>query len=172
MEKLGINLSLLISQLVNFSLLAALLYLLLYRPVLRMLNQRKERIARSMADVDAAREAAARAQQEYDRRVAEAQRRAQEIIAQASLAGEQAGAEIKAAAAREADAIRQQARDEAAQERERILADAQKQIASLSVLAAERVLGQTLDADVQRRLIDQFLAEMGDITARAGEAKP
>ncbi|MGQ9768506.1 MAG: F0F1 ATP synthase subunit B family protein, partial [Anaerolineae bacterium] len=88
MEKLGINLGFFISQLVNFTLLAVLLWLLLYKPVLNMLNQRKERIAKSMADVDAAREAAARAQQEYDRKIAEAQRKAQEIIAQAAQTGE------------------------------------------------------------------------------------
>ena len=54
MASLGINLSLLVSQLVNFTLLAVLLYLLLYKPVLNMLKQRRDRIARSMADVDAA----------------------------------------------------------------------------------------------------------------------
>lgn len=172
MEKLGINLGYLVSQLVNFTLLAVLLYLLLYKPVLRMLNQRKERIARSMADVDAAREAAAKAQQEYDRKVAEAQRKSQEIIAQAAQTGEQAGTEIKAAALREAETIRQQARTDAAQEKAQILADAQKQIADLSMLATERVLGQALDRDLQRKLIDQFLAELGGNGAHAGEGKP
>ncbi len=107
---------LLVSQLVNFTLLVVLLYLLLYKPVLRMLHERKERIARSMADVDAAREAAAKAQQEYDRKVAEAQRKAQEIIAQAAQTGEKVGAEIEADAQREAEAIRQKAREEAAAE--------------------------------------------------------
>jgi F-type H+-transporting ATPase subunit b len=172
LEKLGINLGYLMSQLVNFTLLAVLLYLLLYKPVLRMLNQRKERIARSMADVDAAREAAAKAQQEYDRKVAEAQRKSQEIIAQAAQTGEQAGTEIKAAALREAETIRQQARTDAAQEKAQILADAQKQIADLSMLATERVLGQALDRDLQRKLIDQFLAELGGNGAHAGEGKP
>jgi F-type H+-transporting ATPase subunit b len=172
LEKLGINLGYLVSQLVNFTLLAVVLYLLLYKPVLRMLDQRKERIARSMADVDAAREAAAKAQQEHDRKVAEAQRKAQEIIAQAAQTGEQAGTEIKAAATRDAEMIRQQAREDAVQEKAQILADAQKQIADLSMLATERVLGEALDPDLQRKLIDQFLAEMGGNGARPGEAKP
>ena len=109
MESLGINLSLLVSQLVNFTLLAVLLYLLLYKPVLNMLAQRKQRIAASMADVDAARAAAAKAQQEYDRKVTEAQRKAQEIIAQAAQTSEKVGADIKAEAQREADTIRQRA---------------------------------------------------------------
>lgn len=161
MEKLGINLGFLISQLVNFTLIAVLLTMLLYKPILNMLNQRKERIARSMADVDAAREAAAKAQQEYDRRLAEAQRKAQEIIAQAAQASEKVGAEIKADAQREADTIRQQARAEAAEEKSRVLAEVQNQIAGLSMLATERVLGQAVDANMQHKLIDQFLAELG-----------
>ena len=171
MESLGINLGYLASQLFNFIVLAVLLYVLLYKPVLRMLDQRKERIARSMADVDAARAAAANAQQEYDRKVAEAQRRSQEIIAQAAQTGEQAGTEIKAAALRDAETIRQQARQDAAQEKAQILSDAQKQIASLSMLATERVLGQALDPDLQRKLIDQFLVEIGGTATRAGQSE-
>jgi F-type H+-transporting ATPase subunit b len=165
LESLGINLSLLISQLFNFTLLAVLLYLLLYKPVLRMLAQRKERIERSLADVDAARTAAAKAQQEYDRKIAEAQRAAQERIAQAAQDAEKVGAEIKAAAQRDADAIRQKAREEAEQERTHILAEVQNQIASLSMMATERVLGQTVDEPLQRKLIGQFLTNLG-------EAKP
>jgi F-type H+-transporting ATPase subunit b len=162
LESLGINLSLLVSQLVNFTLLAVLLYLLLYKPVLNMLAQRKQRIAASMADVDAARAAAAKAQQEYDRKVTEAQRKAQEIIAQAAQASEKVGADIKAEAQREADTIRQRAREEAAQEKAHILAEVQSQIASLSMAATERVLGQAVDEATQRKLIGSFIANLGE----------
>ena len=106
-------------------------------------------------------DAAAKAQIEYDRKVAEAQRKAQEIIAQAAQASDKVGADIKAEAQREADAIRQKARDEAEQERSHILAEVQSQIASLSMAATERVLGQGLNPNMQRKLIDGFLAELG-----------
>ncbi len=161
MEQLGINLGLLASQLVNFILLAVLLYLVLYKPVLRMLNERKERIARSMADVDAAREAAAKAQLEYDRKVAEAQRKAQEIIAAAAQTGEKAKADIVADAHREADRIKQDAIADAEQQKVRALADVQTQIAGLSMMATERVLGQAIDEKTQRQLISSFLADLG-----------
>ena len=161
MEQLGINIGLLASQLVNFILLALLLYLVLYKPVLRMLNERKERIARSMADVDAAREAAAKAQLEYDRKVAEAQRKAQEIIAAAAQTGEKAKADIVADAHREADRIKQDAIADAEQQKVRALADVQSQIAGLSMMATERVLGQAMDEKTQRQLISSFLADLG-----------
>lgn len=161
MEKLGINLGFLVSQIVNFTLLVVLLSMLLYKPILRMLNERRDRIAKSMADVDEARAAAARAQQDYDRTIADAQRKAQEIIAQASQAADKVRAEIEANARREADAIRQKAREEATQEKGRLLADVQGQIASLSMMATERVLGQGVDQNTQRKLIDDFLADLG-----------
>ena len=161
MEQLGINIGLLASQLVNFILLAVLLYLVLYKPVLRMLNERKERIARSMADVDAARDAAAKAQLEYDRKVAEAQRKAQEIIAAAAQTGEKAKADIVADAHREADRIKQDAIADAEQQKVRALADVQSQIAGLSMMATERVLGQAMDEKTQRQLISSFLADLG-----------
>ena len=161
MEQLGINLGLLASQLVNFILLALLLYLVLYKPVLRMLNERKERITRSMADVDAARDAAAKAQQEYDRKVAEAQRKAQEIIAQAAQTGEKAKADIVADAHREAEKIKQDAIADAEQQKVRALGEVQSQIAGLSMMATERVLGQAMDEKTQRQLISSFLADLG-----------
>ncbi len=168
MESLGISLSSFISQVVNFAILLALLYLLLYKPVLRLMHERQERIVRSMADADAARESAVKAQQEYERRIADGQRKAQEIIAQATQQGEKLRADIRSEAVQEAEEIRQKARQEAIDEKNRIMAEVQGQIASLSMMATERVLSQGIDESVQRKLINQFLAELGD----GGKAAP
>jgi F-type H+-transporting ATPase subunit b len=170
LEQLGISVSYLVSQIVNFVLLMALLYVLLYKPVLGVLHERQKRIARSMADADAAREGALRAQQDYDKRILEAQRKAQEIMAQANQDGEKVRADIKSQATQEAEEIRRKARDEALEEKSRILAEVQSQIAGLSMMATERVLGQgvAVDPGLQRKLIAQFLAELGD----GGKALP
>ena len=74
MEALGINLGFLISQIVNFTLLAVLLYVLLYRPILRMLGARTERIRQGMEDAERAEKRAAEAQAEYERLIEEARR--------------------------------------------------------------------------------------------------
>jgi F-type H+-transporting ATPase subunit b len=151
----------LVSQIVNFTLMVVLLTILLYKPIQRMLAERRDRIAKSMADVDAAREAAARAQQDYDRHIADAQRKAQEIIGQAAQAGEKVRAEIEAGARREAEVIRQKAHEEAQAEKARLLSEVQSQIASLSMAATEKVLGRAVDSAAQRQLVDQVLAELG-----------
>ena len=52
MDQLGISCGLLVSQIVNFLLLMVILRLVLYKPVLNMLDQRKERIAQSMKDAE------------------------------------------------------------------------------------------------------------------------
>ncbi len=168
MGSLGISLSSFISQVVNFAILLALLYLLLYKPVLRLLHERQERIVRSMSDADAARESAVKAQHEYERRIADGQRKAQEIIAQATQQGEKLRADLRSEAMQEAEEIRQKARQEAIDEKNRIMAEVQGQIASLSMMATERVLSQGIDESVQRKLINQFLAELGD----GGKAAP
>ena len=59
MEKLGINLGFLVSQIINFTLLAVLLYVLLYKPILRMLDNRKARIRKQMEDAEQAAKKAA-----------------------------------------------------------------------------------------------------------------
>lgn len=161
MGKLGISLGLLVSQMVNFGLLAAILYLLLYKPVLRVLQERRERIAKAMADADAARESAARAQLEYDRQVVEAKRKAQEIISQASQKAELVRAEIVAQTQHEADGILAKARQQAEVERAQILAESQGTIVDLALAGARQVLRKELsDPDRHRQSVEQFLTEL------------
>ncbi len=64
MDKIGISGGLLVSQIVNFMLLVVILRMLLYRPILNMLDARKERIAQSMQDTERASVAAQEAEQE------------------------------------------------------------------------------------------------------------
>ena len=70
MEKLGINFGLLIAQLVNVILIVWLLTMLLYKPVLNMLNERTRRIQESLKDAEQVKEQLARANQDYDAKLA------------------------------------------------------------------------------------------------------
>ena len=88
MEGLGINLHGLIAQLVNFGLLFLLLWLVAYKPILRMLDERAARVREGIEKAEAIKEQAARAEAEYAARRAEALREAQEIVARANQAAE------------------------------------------------------------------------------------
>ncbi|MCS6845463.1 MAG: F0F1 ATP synthase subunit B [Caldilineales bacterium] len=157
--QLGINAPFLLAQIVNFVVLLLILRLVLYKPMLKMLESRKQRIAEGLQAAEVARREAeaerARLQEQLDRE----RREAMERIAAASKRGETLAAEIEANARQEAARILAEARQEAESERERILAEAQEQIAELALLAAEKVLGRELaNREAQRAFVQEFLA--------------
>ena len=98
MDQLGISGGLLVSQIVNFLLLMVILRMVLYRPVLNMLEARKERIAQSMKDAERASAAAQEAEQDKAKVLEVARREAQEIRAQANRDAEKIAQEVRSRA--------------------------------------------------------------------------
>lgn len=163
MEALGINLGYLISQIVNFTLLAALLYFVAYKPVLRMLDDRSARIKKGLEDAEEASRRAAQMEQEFEQRMAEARREGQEIIAQSTQMSEKARQEILAAARGEARLEIDKAKEEIVREREMVMAEIRQQVADLSLTISEKVIGEALDEQRQRRLIEEFLEQTEEL---------
>jgi len=163
LEALGINLGYLISQIVNFTLLALLLYFVAYKPVLRMLDERSARINQGIQDAEQASRRAAEMEQEFERRMAEARRQGQEIVAQATQASERAGQEILERAREESRAQIERAREEIARERDLAMADLRRQVAELSLMISEKILGEALDEQRQHRLIADFLEQTEEL---------
>ena len=162
MDALGIEWSLLLAQIVNFLLLIVLLRMFLYQPVLNMLNARKERIAQSMKDAGRVSAAAREAEQEKAKVLEQARREAQEIRAQATRDAEKIAQEVRGRADLEATDIRMKAQVDASRQIELALADANKQIADLAILATEKLLGRELaDKAEQKRFVAEFLADAG-----------
>jgi F-type H+-transporting ATPase subunit b len=159
-EKLGINWGLLLAQVINVGLLVWLLSKYLYQPVLRMLNERTERIQQSLRDADQVKQQVARAKQDYDAELARARQEAAAVLAQAQERAKAQEQEIIAQARREADRIRSDAREQAGQEREQLVNDLKNQMADLVTATATRVLGAELKQN-HDRLIEESLASLG-----------
>lgn len=160
MAALGVEWGFLISQLVNFIILLVLLRMFLYRPILNMLEQRKERIAQSMKDAERVSAAAREAEQEKAKILDAARREAQEIRAGAARDTEKIAQDIRARAEQEATEIRMKAQADAQAQAESILADANKQIADLAIAATEKLLGRELaQRNEQSRYVTEFLAQ-------------
>src|SRR6476646_6487073 len=145
MEALGINLGFLLVQIFNFAIVAIVLAAWVYVPVVKFLEERKQRIAQALEDARVASEARANAEKEAAKITAEAQADANRRIAEATERAEKVGGEMRAASEAEGVKILQAAREEAAQERNRILADLRGQVAALAISAANKVIGQALD---------------------------
>ena len=163
MEALGINLGYLVSQIVNFTLLAVLLYFVAYKPILRMLDERSARIKKGLEDAEAASRRAAEIEQEFEQRMTEARKEGQEIIAQATQMSEKARQEILETAREESRAQIDKAKEEIARERDLAMAELRQQVADLSLTISEKVIGKTLDEQRQRQLIAEFLEQTEEL---------
>jgi len=161
-DALGIEWTLLLAQIVNFAILIVLLRMFLYQPVLNMLNARKERIAQSMKDAERVSAAAREAEQDKAKVLEQARREAQEIRAQATRDAEKIAQDVRGRAEQEATDIRMKSQADAAKQVELALADANKQIADLAILATEKLLGRELaNKAEQQRFLAEFLADPG-----------
>jgi F-type H+-transporting ATPase subunit b len=157
LEKLGISLNLLIAQALNFLLLLVLLRLLLYKPVLNMLQERRQKIKESLEHAEQVRAEAATAQAEFEHKLEEARRQSQEALTRATQASERAREEIIAQAHQEAKSILERARQEIELERQQAAAELRREVADLSLIITRKVLGETMDEQAHRRLVSEFL---------------
>jgi F-type H+-transporting ATPase subunit b len=156
---IGINLPLLIAFIVNFVILFALLGLVLYKPVMKMLDERSKRIKESMERAEATKEEYARAQEEVNKLVRKARDDGQVLVSQATQIGERLREEAREGARKEAQAIVDRARAELEEERDRIIDGLRREFVDISISAAEKVIKETLDKERHRKLIEEALEE-------------
>ena len=156
---LGFNLPVLVAQVVNVIVLFVILYLVAYKPMMRMLDERSRRIKESLAQADSVREQAAQAETEVKKQLEAASRDGQEKIARAVQIGEEVKQKAQLEARQEAEALITRARSEIHRERDEAIDEVRKEVADLTILAAEKVIDQSLDKPAHRRLIDKVLAE-------------
>ena len=158
MEQLGINLGLLIVQIIAFIIVFLTLNAWVYQPMLNMMEGRKKKIAQGLEDARVAAEARANAEKEASKIVADAQTEASRVVREATERAAVAGQDVKAAAEADAAKAREAAIAEAEVERNRILGDLRSQVAGLAIAAANRLVGESLDEKRQRALLDEFFS--------------
>lgn len=163
MERLGINLGYLISQIVNFVLLLIILRMFLYKPIVGMLDRRREKIKTDLQEAEQARSQAETAKQEYEKQLEEAREERRSILAQATEQAEKMREEILIKARAEAQELVTKTQDEMEYQRRQALLGAQDQMVDLAIAAAAKVVGESLDEQAHRRLIQGFIAEVGDL---------
>ena len=156
---LGINLPTLVAQIVNVAILLGLLYLVAYKPIMRMLDERSRRIKESMEQADAIKEQAARAEEEVKKQVEAASKEGQKRVAQAVKIGEEVKKKAQQEARQEAETLIVRARSEIQRERDEAIDELRKEVADLTILAAGKVIERSLDKKAHRELIEKVLEE-------------
>lgn len=158
-EALGLNLPQMIAQIVNFFVLLFILRAVAYKPILKMLDERKQKIAEGLNAAEIARAEAASAQANIQAQLDAARRDGQEIVANAQNISTRIQADAREQSAKDREASLERARVEIQQERDRAIADLRGEFADITVRAAEKVINQSLDRQAHQRVIDETLAE-------------
>jgi F-type H+-transporting ATPase subunit b len=156
---IGINLPLLIAFIINFVILFALLGLVLYKPVMKMLDERSKRIKESMERAEATKEEYAHAEEVVKKLISKAREDGQALVSQATQIGERLKEEAREGARKEAQVIVDRTRAELEEERDRIIDDLRREFVDISISAAEKVIKETLDKERHRKLIEETLEE-------------
>jgi F-type H+-transporting ATPase subunit b len=155
----GVDWSHLIAQIVSFCIVCVLLYRFAYRPVLRMLDERRQQIAQGLANTE-----------KIKAELALTEARRQEVLDQANAQGTKLIEEARAAAARvqeqetqkaiaAAEQIMERAREAAAQDHARMLTELKREVGRLVVQTTATITGKILTAEDQRRLAEETVTQ-------------
>lgn len=158
MEQLGLNLGYLLVQVFNFLIIFLVLRAWVFGPIMGLLEKRRQTIAQGLNDAQTAAEARANAEKDAREILAKAQVEAAQKVKEATERAEAAGREVMARVEAEATKAREAALAEAALERERILGELRGQVAALSIAAAQKLVGESLDEQRQHALLQEFFS--------------
>lgn len=156
---LGLTLPSFIGQLINFLILLGLLTFFGYKPIRRMLDERSNRIKQSMEQAEATKKEYENARIEVEKQISKGRDEGQSIIGQAAQAGERIEEEARQGARKEAQAIVDRTREELERDRDKIVDELRKEFVDMAILAAEKVISETLDKEKHRQIIEKTLEE-------------
>lgn len=159
MDSLGINWHGLLAQFISFGILLAVLILVAYKPITRMLDERSRRIKDSMDQAEFIKQQVAKTEQMVQEQLAQARKQGQDLVAQAAQIGERLKEEARQQARQDAEGIVARARREIDAEREASIAKLREEFVEIAIKAAEKVINKALDKETHKQLIEQTLQE-------------
>ncbi len=154
----------------NFVVFLAIIWTFAFKPLQRMLAERKARVEEGLRDAEQARKDRESAEADRLATLQEARREANDILSRAQKVADESRERDLAATREELERIRVRASADLEAEKVRAIGELRAEVADLALRAAGRVVGETMTDDRQRRLVDEFLREAGTSSAtdRAG----
>ena len=146
-----------IAQILNFLILVVILRAVAYKPVARLLQQRSDKIRDTLEKAEADRKAAEQTLAQYKNQLADAQKKAQDIIQKANVTARQEHDTAVEETRREIERMKQNAQAEIESERNRAFAEMKSQIVTLSLAAAGKVVSKNLDTKENDKLVNDFI---------------
>jgi F-type H+-transporting ATPase subunit b len=149
-----------IVELVTFLIMLAVLARYVYPEIVKVAEARQRQIAEQLKEAEEARAAAEQRLKEAEERLNDARKTAQGVIDAAAKSSEQLRQEMRQKAEEESKRTVEAARKEIEAERDQAVRSVRSEVANLVVAATEKVIGETLDDDKHRQLIDKAIKEV------------
>jgi F-type H+-transporting ATPase subunit b len=159
-DTFGWNPRLFLSQVVSFAIVAFLLRRFAYKPILTVLEERKQRIAEGLLNADKIKQQLADAETRYAEILAKANTQAQKMIDEARESSAHLAERKQQEAITAAEQIVAKAQEASAMERERTMADLKRELGRLVVDTTAKVTGKVLTADDQKRLQEEAARQL------------
>ena len=151
--KLGIDWKILIAQIVNFTILLLVLRAFVYRPLLELLEKRRDMVTKSVEDAKNAEELLTDIEKTRLEAMEKIKVQSVKILDEASQKAEAMKAQITDAARKESDMMYSQAKLQMQQEKERMMKQLQQEIAEMVIAVSQKILQREFsDADMKRVL--------------------
>ncbi|MBQ8797392.1 MAG: F0F1 ATP synthase subunit B [Oscillospiraceae bacterium] len=161
-EFLNINFFTALFTLANTVALFLVLKKFLFKPVMKMIEDRQKEIDDMYSEADQAKQEASNLRSEYEQKLSVAAQTSERMVKEAVERGQHREEDIIRQANAEADAIRRKAQADIAQEKKKALNDAKNEIADLAMDIAGKVVGHSLTNQDQGKLVDRFIEELGE----------
>lgn len=159
-----LTLGTILAQMLNFFILVWILARFAYKPLVSMMQERKERIAKDLADAQATRNEAEQFKADYAAQIANARQEAQQIVEKAVQQAEATTREQLAAAREQIEREKERARQDIVNERDRAMNNLRNEVISLSVAMATKVVAKDMDSETNTKLIEDAIAKLDSKT--------
>jgi F-type H+-transporting ATPase subunit b len=154
-EQFGFNTSLFVSQLISFLIVAFLLHKFAYKPILKVLEQRRETIAQGLANAEKIKQQLAETEATRQKVMADANVQANKLIEEARAAAAKVQESETQRAIATAEQIIAKAREAAELDHQRMLKELRREVGQLVVKTTAAVAGKVLTMDDQKRLVEE-----------------
>jgi F-type H+-transporting ATPase subunit b len=157
LTKLGIDWKLLLAQMVNFLILLAVLYKFLYKPVIKMLEDRQNKIDKSLAQAEQINSNFIAAEKEREKFLEEARNEAGKVISESKEIANKLRDEAANGAKMEASRILEDAQKKMSVDRDAMISDIKVELADMVTTAVEKILKEKLDDKSDAKMIEKYL---------------
>jgi len=159
-HSLDLNWGLIVTQIIGFLLTVWILKAFAWKPLLKMLEDRKNKIAGDISDAEKIKSDAEKLLDDYNAKLRDIETEARSKIQDAIGEGNRIAAEIREQAREEAHQIVEKSREELSRDIAKARVQLRDEMVGMAITAAEKIISIKLDDSEQRRLLDDFLKEV------------